>query len=260
MKRASPIKMGRGCKALGFWIALQFLTVIPSPFRRWSEPRQVAASLSYFPVVAIIIGGIVFLANWGLSAVFSPYVSAALTLAVWVLLSGALHLDGLVDSCDGLAGGTPTRRLKIMADSRVGAYGIIGVCIVLLIKYAALVSLPETLRLEALLLVPMLGVWVMVLALFSFPYVRKEGLGRHFKAGANKYRFALITLLTLAAAVGLAQWQGVIVMAITGLIALGIGYFFKLRLRGLTGDVYGAIKEVSEAIVLALFPVILNLG
>jgi adenosylcobinamide-GDP ribazoletransferase len=245
---------------LSFWVALQFLTVIPSPFRRWPEPRQVAASLSYFPVVAVIIGGIIFLADWGLSAVFSPYVSAALTLAVWVLLSGALHLDGLVDSCDGLAGNTPAQRLRIMADSRVGAYGIIGVCIVLLIKYAALVSLPEIWRLEALLLVPMLGVWAMVFALFFFPYVRKEGLGRHFKAGANGYRFALVTLLTLAAAVGLARWQGVIIMAITGLITLGLGYFFKARLGGLTGDVYGAIKEVSEAIVLALFPVILNIG
>jgi adenosylcobinamide-GDP ribazoletransferase len=245
---------------LSFWVALQFLTVIPSPFRRWPEPRQVTASLSYFPVVAVIIGGIIFLADWGLSAVFSPYVSAALTLAVWVLLSGALHLDGLVDSCDGLAGGTPAQRLRIMADSRVGAYGIIGVCIVLLIKYAALVSLPETLRLEALLLVPMLGVWAMVFALFLFPYARKEGLGRHFKAGANGYRFALVTLLTLAAAFGLARWQGVIMMAITGLITLGMGYFFKLRLRGLTGDSYGAIKEVSEAIALVLFPVILNLG
>jgi adenosylcobinamide-GDP ribazoletransferase len=245
---------------LGFWIALQFLTIIPSPFRRWPEPRQVASSLSYFPVVGIIIGGIIFLANWGLGAVFSQYVSAALTLAVWVLLSGALHLDGLVDSCDGLAGGTPAQRLRIMADSRVGAYGIIGVCIVLLVKYAALVSLPETWRLEALLLVPMLGVWAMVFALFLFPYARKEGLGRHFKAGANGYRFALVTLLTLAAAVGLARWQGVIMMAITGLITLGMGYFFKARLGGLTGDSYGAIKEVSEAIALVLFPVILNLG
>jgi len=245
---------------LGFWTALQFLTIIPSPFRRRPEPRQLAASLSYFPFVGLLIGGVVFLANWGLAAVFSPAVSAALTLAVWVLISGALHLDGLVDSCDGLAGGTPAKRLKIMADSRVGAYGIVGVCVVLLIKYAALISLPEIWRLEALLLVPMLGVWAMVFALFVFPYIRKEGLGRHFKAGANGYRFALVTLLTLAAAIGLARWQGVILMAITGLIALGMGCFFKFRLGGLTGDVYGAIKEVSEAVVLALFPVILNLG
>jgi adenosylcobinamide-GDP ribazoletransferase len=245
---------------LGFWIALQFLTIIPSPFRRQPEPRQLAVSLGYFPVIGIIIGAVLFLVNWGLVELFSPAVSAALTLAVWVLLSGALHLDGLIDSCDGLAGGTPARRLEIMADSRVGAYGIIGVCIVLLLKYAAIVSLPATWKLEALLLVPMLGVWAMVFALFAFPYVRKEGLGRHFKVGANGYRFALVTLLTLAAAIGLARWQGVILMAITGLIALGIGYFFKVRLGGLTGDVYGAIKEVSEAIILALFPVIVNLG
>jgi adenosylcobinamide-GDP ribazoletransferase len=245
---------------LGFWLALQFLTIIPSPRHRRPEPHQMAAALSYFPIIAIFIGGIVFLANWGLSAVFSPYVSAALTLAVWVLLSGALHLDGLIDCCDGLAGNTPAKRLRIMADSRVGAYGIVGVCLVLLLKYAALVSLPETFRLEALLLVPVLGVWAMVFALFLFPYVRKEGLGRHFKEGANVYRFALVTLLTLAAAVGLARWQGVIMMAVSGLIALGVGYFFKARLGGLTGDVYGAVKEVSEAIVLALAPLILNLG
>jgi adenosylcobinamide-GDP ribazoletransferase len=244
---------------LGFWAALQFLTVIPAPLRRRPGPRQLAASLSYFPIVAIIVGGIVYLANWGLTAVFSPYVSAALTLAVWVLISGAMHLDGLVDSCDGLGGGTPARRLEIMADSRVGAYGVIGVCIVLLIKYAALASLPADFRLETLLLTPVLGVWAMMLAIFLFPYARKEGLGRRFKAGANGWRLALVSLLTLAAVVGLGRWPGLILMAVSGLIALGMGYFFKLRLRGLTGDVYGAIKEVGEAVVLALFPVILNL-
>lgn len=210
--------------------------------------------------MAVIIGGLVYLADWGLAAVSPPAVSATLTLAVWVLLSGALHLDGLVDSCDGLAGGTPARRLEIMADSRVGAYGIVGVCLVLLVKYAALVSLPESWRLEALLLVPVLGAWTMVLALFLFPYARKEGLGRHFKQGASGWRLALVTVLTLAAALGLAWWRGALMMAVSGLIVLGMGYFFKARLGGLTGDVYGAIKEVGEAITLALFPVIMNLG
>lgn len=245
---------------MGFWIALQFLTVIPVPFCRNPRPRQIASALSFFPVVAIIIGGLVYLANWGLTAVFSPYVSAALTLAVWVLLSGAMHLDGLVDCCDGLSGGTPARRLEIMADSRVGAYGIVGACLVLLLKYAALVSLPEAWRLETLLLVPVLGAWAMILTLFLFPYARKDGLGQQFKAGANGWRLALVSLLTLAAAIGLARWWGVVLMVISGTIALGMGFFFKARLGGLTGDVYGAIKEVSEAIMLALFPVILNLG
>lgn len=243
---------------MGFWIALQFLTVIPAPFHRRPGPRQLASALSFFPVVAAIVGGLVYLAYWGLNEVFSPMVVAALTLAVWVLVSGALHLDGLVDSCDGLAGHTPARRLEIMADSRVGAYGIVGVCLVLLVKYAALASLPAEYSLEALLLTPLLGAWAMVLALFLFSYARKEGLGRHFKDGANGWRLALVTLLTLAAAVGLARWAGLVLMAVSGLITLGMGFFFKARLGGLTGDSYGAVKEVGEAIVLALFPVMLN--
>lgn len=246
---------------MGFWTALSFLTIISLPFRRQPGPHDMGASLVYFPVIGGLIGAILFLADWGLTGIFSPAVGGALTLALWVLISGAMHLDGVADACDGLAGSNPHQRLEIMADSHTGAYGVAGVCLVLLAKYAAMVSLPGEWRLEAWLLAPALGGWSMVLALFAFPYAHKTGgLGRGFKEGAGGLRFAIATLIMLAAAIGLAGWRGLILMSITCLIALGIGRFFSTRLGGLTGDVYGTIKEITEAAILVVIPAIAAIG
>jgi adenosylcobinamide-GDP ribazoletransferase len=243
---------------MGFWIALQFLTVIPLPFKKQWEPKDIASSLIFFPVVGLIIGLFLFLINWGLGDIFSGAVTAALTLLVWVLVSGALHLDGLSDTCDGLAGSTPERRLEIMKDSHTGAYGTVGACLLLLVKFSALVSLSSAAMWETLMLAPVLGSWAMVLAISAFPYARKEGLGRAFKQGSNTLKLVIATVIALAAAILLAGWRGLIIMAIIFLVTLAMGTFFKSRLGGLTGDTYGAIKEVNEAVVLIILPVILT--
>jgi adenosylcobinamide-GDP ribazoletransferase len=200
---------------------------------------------------------VLFAANWGLSEVFPQAAAGVLTLALWVVIGGAIHLDGLVDTCDGLAGDTAERRLGIMSGSHAGAYGIAGAVVVLLMKYTAIVSLPEALRLESLLLAPVLGSWSPVLAVFAFPYARgKEGLGYYFKSGASWHRFALATLLMLAGSLILLGWQGLVIAAIAFMIIMVIGCFFRSRLGGLTGDVYGAIKEMTEALIFLLIPVI----
>jgi len=167
---------------MGFWTALQFLTIIPAPCRRRPGPGEAGTALVYFPVVGGFIGASLFLADRGLAAILAPAVGGALGLALWVFLSGAMHLDAVADTCDGLAGNTPARRLEIMADSHTGAYGIVGVVMVLLIKYAAIISLPAAGRLQIWLLTPVLGSWAMVLALFAFPYAHKSGgLAQDFK-------------------------------------------------------------------------------
>jgi adenosylcobinamide-GDP ribazoletransferase len=242
---------------MGFWIALQFLTVIQVPFKNDPEAREIASSLVFFPVVGLLIGVILFLVNWGLGEVFPAVVTAALTLIVWVLVSGALHLDGLADTCDGLAGGTPERRLEIMKDSHTGAFGVAGICLLLLVKFAAMVSLSGW-NWETLMLAPLLGSWAMVLAITAFPYARKSGAGLAFKQGANVLRLLVASIITLAAAILLAGWWGIVMMAITCLITLLLGIFFKSRLGGLTGDTYGAIKEVNEAAALLVIPLLLS--
>lgn len=244
---------------MGFWIALQFLTIIPMPFKKEPKEREIASSLVFFPIVALLIGLLLFLANWGLGEVFSPVVTAAFTLLVWVLISGAMHLDGLADSCDGLAGNTAEKRLEIMKDSHTGAFGVVGISLLLLVKFAAIVSLSGW-EWEALVLAPVFGTWAMVLAITVFPYARKNGVGQAFKQGATIFKLLIATIITLAAAALLAGWWGVVIMAITCLITVLVGVFFKSRLGGLTGDTYGAIKEVSEAIVLILTPVLLSIG
>ena len=244
---------------MGFWIALQFLTIIPMPFKKEPEMRENASSLVFFPIVGLLIGLLLFLANWGLGEVFSPVVTAAFTLLVWVLISGAMHLDGLADSCDGLAGNTAEKRLEIMKDSHIGAFGVVGISLLLLVKFAAIVSLSGW-EWETLVLAPVFGTWAMVLAITVFPYARKNGVGQAFKQGATIFKLLIATIITLAAAVLLAGWWGIVIMAVTCLVTIMIGFFFKPRLGGLTGDTYGAIKEVNEVVVLIISPVLLSIG
>lgn len=243
---------------MGFWIALQFLTVIPLPFKKEWQEKDISSSLVFFPVVGLLVGLFVFLINWGFGEIFAGAVTAVLTLLFWVLISGAMHLDGLADSCDGLGGSTPEKRLEIMKDSHTGAFGVAGVSMLLLVKFAAIVSLAGW-NWETLVLAPVLGSWAMVLAVIAFPYARKNGLGLAFKQGANALKLIIASIITLAAAILLVGWWGIAIMVVTCLVTLLAGVFFKSRLEGLTGDTYGAIKELNEAVALITMPVLLSI-
>ena len=129
---------------MGFFAALQFLTSIPVPWRREVSPEALGRSTAYFPVVGLIIGLILAVLNWLLSHILPPAVVNALLLVALVVITGALHLDGLADTCDGIAGHKPVEdRWRVMRDSHTGAFGVIGVVLVLLVKYVTLNSIPQ---------------------------------------------------------------------------------------------------------------------
>jgi hypothetical protein len=137
------------------------------------------------------LGGVFYGLVSGLRLAFPLPVTAIFILAAWLLLTRALHFDGFLDTCDGLFGGfTPERRLEIMRDSRVGAFGVAGGGLLLLAKYAAIVSLPH---LSGLLLAPVLGRWVLSTAIFAYPYAREKGMGRDMK---DNVRWPQVTLAT----------------------------------------------------------------
>ena len=236
---------------MGFWAALQFLTIFPAPVHREVSTETSGQSLPYFPLVGLILGAILLGLHYGLSLILPAAVVMALLIIALVIMTGAHHLDGFVDTCDGvIAGKSKKERLAIMSDTKVGVFGIVGVILLLLLKYASLLSV--SLILPALLLMPTLSRWTMVSIIFTFPYAKRSGMGLAFKQGTTWQRLAIATIIALIAAVALLKWWGLVLMAALWLIASGIAGSFRSRLGGLTGDNYGAINEISEVLVLLL--------
>ncbi len=236
-----------------FLAALRFLTIIPLPGRREVTPEEVGRSIVYFPLVGLIIGLILVGLNW-LMGLFLPSALVDVLLVVsLVAISGAFHLDGFVDTCDGMVGHkTVEERWRVMSDSRVGGFGIIGACCLLLVKYVSLSNVPESWLVETLVLMSVLSRWAMVYAVFAYPYAKPSGLGKAFKQGASWPRFVVATVITLAVAVILAQLTGFIIMIAVWVIVVAMAAYLKGKFGGLTGDTYGAINEVAEVCLLIL--------
>ena len=246
---------------MSFLAALRFLTTLRVPQRVGGSPEDLKRSVGLFPVVGIIIGLILAGAYWLLIHILPPGVVSGILIAVGVVLSGGLHLDGFVDTCDGIGGHKDAQsRWQVMHDSRSGAFGIIGVVCLLLVKYASLNSVPDNLMMAALLIMPVISRWTMVYAIFAYPYARPSGLGKVIKQGVGRGRFALATAITVAAVIGLASWAGIPLFYLAGplvmlgvwLITLAMAAYLKGKFDGLTGDTYGAINEVAEVSVLII--------
>ena len=238
---------------MSFLAALRFLTIVPWFGRREVSPGELGRSIVYFPLVGIIIGLILVGLNWLLSLLLPPALVDVLLVVSLVVIGGALHLDGLVDTCDGIAGHkTVEERWRVMNDSRAGGFGVIGACCLLLVKFVSLSCVPESWMLPTLVLMTMVGRWAMVYAIFAYPYAKPSGLGKAFKQGASWQRFVAATLITLVVAVVLAQLTGFIIMFAIWVIVVVIAAYLKGKFGGLTGDTYGAINEVAEVCVLII--------
>ena len=246
---------------MSFLAALRFLTIIPFPWRREVSPEAVGRSIVYFPLVGVIIGLILAGLSWLLGLLLPSALVSVLLIVALAAISGALHLDGFIDTCDGMAGGkTAEERWRVMQDSRAGSFGIIGVCLLLLVKYVSLNAVPASWLMPTLVLMPVVSRWAMVYAVFAYPYAKPSGLGKVFKQGASWPRFTIATVITLAVAVILAQLAGFIIMLIIWVIVVAMAGCLKGKFGGLTGDTYGAINEVTEVCLLILVCLLAHVG
>jgi len=226
-----------------FLTALALLTTLPVPVR---DNPALGKSLAYFPLVGAILGIILTTAFYFSHAIFPGPVPAALTLTLWAILTGALHLEAVADAGDGLLSTVSReKRLEIMRDPRIGAFGAVALVLVLLLKYSALVSLRNYFFLA---LAPILGRWAMTLAA-AFPLARTDGMAARFRQGFGR-REIFISTLFAAIAVGALGWRGLMAWVAALLVAFVIALFAMKRLGGLTGDGYGAMGELVEVTVL----------
>jgi len=179
--------------------------------------------------------------------------ATALLLVTWVAITGALHLDGFIDCCDGLLVPKPAeQRLEIMKDSRVGAFGVVGAICLLLVKFSGLATLAPDERLGWLLMVPALSRWTMVWAAWRYPSARPDGLAVWFRQGLGWSHVVIAGGTTLLVALVFRGLSGLITFAAVWLFALLFAAWVQRRIPGLTGDVYGAMNELSEVVGLLL--------
>jgi cobalamin 5'-phosphate synthase/cobalamin synthase len=232
--------------------ALAFLTRVPVR-NAGGTPEAIGQSTSVFPVIGALVGVAEVLVLWTCRRLIPPALTATLIVLTGILLTGALHLDGLADMADGFGGGrTRDDVLRIMRDHQIGTYGAIALIMMLLLQVSAIANLVErNLAAPFLVVAPAASRWAMVLLGRRLPYARSdEGLGRALTDHVNARDVWTSTAFVLAIATALAQWAGVASLALTLTVTSGVGFMCWRRIRGITGDTLGANAVLCETIVL----------
>jgi adenosylcobinamide-GDP ribazoletransferase len=246
--------------------ALIFLTVLPLRYSGEFLPGDLGRAAGWFPLVGLLIGGFLAGAYFILSYILPPLVVAVLVTALWALLTGGLHLDGLADCGDGLLASLPAeRRLEIMKDPRMGSFGGLALGLQLLMKVSLLAGLaagpgrsPGRLALLALLFAPVLARWLIMLV-GRQPMARPGGLGVEFQLGLSTGQILAAAVLPIIF-LFLAGPRGLLAVLLAHLAALGGVRLAKNRLGGVTGDVIGLVVELGESAALLAFVARLPFG
>ncbi len=236
---------------MGFVTALEFLTRLRVRRTPLGDMRAVADAQAWFPLVGLAIGALLVGVDWLARRALPDTSAAVLVVVALVAITGALHLDGLADAADGLLGGRDRDdRLRIMHDVHAGTYAIVAIVCVLAMKWAGVAALPRGTRYEALLLAPCLARFAMLLTSAAVPYARAEGAGAEFHSRAWPVATIAGTATALTAAIALLGVGGVAAVAFAAACALAAGAIARRFAGGMTGDLFGATIEVSEALLL----------
>ena len=238
--------------------AFAFLTILPvGP----NGGAPTASASAYFPLVGLALGGLLAGLDVAAREGLPLPVVGAILLAASVIATRAIHVEGFLDSCDGLLGGRDkAQRLKILHDPHVGAFAVVGGVVLLLLKWALFTSAPSEVRIELLVLFPCLSRFGMLTTMMAFKYVRERGLGTSLTLGRSRWQWIVGFITATVASVLLMGNGGLILLAASLMIALAFGWWTSRQIGGMTGDTYGAVNEVTEVSVLLLavllFPVV----
>ena len=244
-------------------MALQFLTIFPvgSVPGNGSEQdkKTIGLSLLYYPLVGLLLGFVLAVFAWFVQSVLSIYslqifLLAALVLALWVILTGALHLDGLADCADAWMGGlgSKQRTLALMKDPTSGPIAVTVVVLLLLIKFACLVALLAHASLWLLLLAPFVARLAVLVLMLTTPYVRPQGLGEILSQHCPRQEAKIVVAIAAVVFLFMNFSNALPVLLLTVLALLVLRMMMMSRLKGCTGDTLGATVEIIEVVSLMI--------
>lgn len=234
-----------------FLTAILFFTRIPCP--KWvnHEASILSKSAKYFSLVGIVVGGIGALIYWLSSFILPNEVAILLSIVSTVYCTGAFHEDGFADVCDGFGGGwTKEKILTIMKDSRLGTYGVIGLILILGIKFYTLKSIPNNLIPLVIIAGHSTSRFIATLLLYTHPYVSDTDASKS-KPAATNITFNMLVVSGIIASIPLLfffRWEPFILFVPMYLAKVYLGNKFKTWIGGQTGDCAGAVQQVTEVI------------
>ncbi|HHT9130380.1 MAG TPA: adenosylcobinamide-GDP ribazoletransferase [Candidatus Brocadiaceae bacterium] len=261
-----------------FLWAFKFLTIIPIDREDKTKPKNYGSVIYWFPVVGLCIGIFLSMTYLPLYYFFPPLVADALIILIYIVITGALHLDGLADTCDGIWGGwNKERRLEIMKDSRIGSFGAIGLVCLLGLRYICLLNVGEIYAMNnslsgnsikcasclvsplfvnkcaILILMPIVGRWAQVCAAGLSKYARSEsGTGSFILEGTTRNHVVYASLFPLFIFWVFYHLSGLVIFAIIIIFTLVWIWYIKKKIGGMTGDTLGATNEIVELLFLLI--------
>ena len=231
-------------------LAIGFLTVLPFAPR---GQAKMGPARAYFPLVGLALGGLLGGLDFAAREALPSSVVGALLVVALLVLTGAIHIEGFLDSCDALFGGhSPERRLEILRDTHVGAFAVIGCAALLLLKWTLFSDIPVDIRAGLLIVFPCLSRFGMLSTMTAFRYAREQGLGTAFKDGAKMWHVVFGFVTAAVAGGALLGIAGLVLLGAAIVVSLGLGRWISGMLGGMTGDTYGAVNELAEVTVLLL--------
>jgi len=243
-------------------LMLQFFTRIPINYEVNIKEDSFSRGIAYFPIVGLVIGGLVALAFWGTSTLLPGSIAIVIAVLVNVLLTGALHVDGLADTCDGIfSARSMDRMLEIMKDSRIGTNGTVAIFFDLVLKIALLNQINTSLgsKKSIMVIISMTVVAKMMLSLLiylSTENSKGSGLGSLFLSKISCTAiFTAIGLGSIITFLALGKVSIVIILMNVLLVFLYKSFILK-RLDVITGDTMGALNEICEVFTLLVFVIL----
>jgi adenosylcobinamide-GDP ribazoletransferase len=217
-----------------------------------AAPEEIGRSTPFFPLVGFFLGLILVFFNQLLEPFLASEILSVVIVTLLILMTRALHLDGLGDTFDGLgAKGGRENALKAMRDSHIGVFGLLAVLIVVVLKFRAIEVMEET-RAQGLLLAPVFGRWAMVV--LAYPAVSaREGLGRIMVEYVRGHHLFSATAVTLVLVFAFSGIVGLLIAIGILLFTLFSRFYLYRRLGGVTGDTFGAVGELTETLSLVVF-------
>lgn len=242
---------------MDFITAFQFLTRIPLvTLSEWSV-ESFGRSVKFFPMIGALLGLLLFgivavLQNfWGLRVPI--HMMAIGVIIIEIFITGGLHCDGLMDTVDGIfSGRSRERMLEIMKDSRVGAFGAMAFSLLVVVKYSVIMDIEPMVLPLALFVMPIVGRLAVVMGITLYPYARVDGLGKAFYQCSHYQTLFVAGIIALLLLVPLGT-MALMSAAVGVVFAVSFCQYVSKKLGGLTGDVYGAVIELTEIVALVTF-------